>query len=221
MKYSVLFIVFTVVSLVFFYFVERIIQPEYFVKSIIKAGIICGLIISYSFMTHKNLREVISLHKPEKIGILVAYCFAVIIVIGLIIFLFRNQIDWSGIRRSLVEREGLNEKNTFFVYLYIVVVNSFLEEALFRGFIPKLFTKRKAGWIVSAVLFAFYHIGIVGSWFNILIFILCIAGMCIAGLILQWLCEKYKSLAASYMVHASANMCINMVGNLLLLGILD
>ena len=74
--------------------------------------------------------------------------------------------------------------------------------------------------MISAVLFSLYHIGIFVTWFSVPLFILCVAGLAGVGLFLQWVSEKFRSIAASYVVHASANISINVIGALLIFGVI-
>ena len=135
-------------------------------------------------------------------------------------FIFKNQIEWSGIKESLVGKEGFTRQNCLFAFAYIIIFNSFLEEAFFRGFLSGIFTKKWVGYIISAVLFSAYHIGIVGGWFTIPIFLICIFGLVLVALFLQWLNNHYKTIVANWLVHASANIAINIIGTLLIFEIL-
>ena len=74
--------------------------------------------------------------------------------------------------------------------------------------------------MVSALLFSAYHIGIFISWFNPFLFILCLAGLAAVGLFLQWISEKYQSIAASWLIHGCANIAINTIGALLIFEVL-
>ena len=57
--------------------------------------------------------------------------------------------------------------------------------------------------------------------FNVFIFALCIIGLALVGLFFQWLSGKFKTIAASWMVHASANVAINVIGALLIFEVLS
>ena len=217
---KILCIILAIAVLVLAFLVEQIIQPGYLVKSIIKVCSFGGVICLYSALAKEKISEVIHLHKPRKIGILIG-CIALFFVgIGILFMIFTNQINWDGVRESLVTKEGLTKQNCFFVFSYIIVVNSFLEEAFFRGFFPGLFKNKIVGTVTSALLFSAYHIGIIGTWFNVLVFLVCIIGLAFVGLFLQWLCNKYETIVADWMVHASANIAINVIGALLIFEIL-
>ncbi|MBQ1899980.1 MAG: hypothetical protein II153_03650, partial [Erysipelotrichaceae bacterium] len=60
------------------------------------------------------------------------------------------------------------------------------------------------------------HIGIVANWFQPAVFLLCIVGLSLAGLFLEWICERNDTLLASYAVHAFANLAINTIGTFMM-----
>ena len=208
--------VLVVAAVVLSYFFEQYLNPGYLYKSIVKVVSFGGIIALYTILSKKNFFEVIRLKKTVKIIKLagaIAFFFAGATAL---FFIFKNVISWENIRSTLVSREGLTRENCIFVYLYIVVVNSFLEEAFFRGLIPELFTKKKLGYALSAVLFSAYHIGIIGTWFNVPLFILCVVGLVLVGLFLQFLSVKFETIAADWMVHASGNLALNAIGVLIM-----
>ncbi|MBR3040811.1 MAG: CPBP family intramembrane metalloprotease [Lachnospiraceae bacterium] len=208
-------------ALALVFLTEQVLQPGYWVKAAIKAAAFIGAIVIYTFHSGKKFLDVINLHKPKKIGILILCILVFFVGIGVLFFLLRNQIDLSSIKESLMTKERLTKKNCLFVFVYIICVNSFLEEAFFRGFLARMIPNKWVGAIISALLFSVYHIGIVGTWFNVFIFALCIIGLALVGLFLQWLSGKFKTIAASWMVHASANVAINVIGALLIFEVLS
>ncbi|MCR5067932.1 MAG: CPBP family intramembrane metalloprotease [Erysipelotrichaceae bacterium] len=199
---------------------EQFIKPGYVIKSVIKLVCFSGAIILYSVISQKKAADVIFLRplsNPRPLIFSVLFCF---FGMGLAFLIFRSQLDLANIRDNLMAKENLTKENCLYVFTYIIVVNSFLEEAFFRGFTAHLFENRKLSFSLSAVLFALYHIGIVASWFNPLIFLVCIGGLALVGLFLQWLAESFGTLKASWIAHASANVAINIIGALLIFGIL-
>ena len=69
----------------------------------------------------------------------------------------------------------------------------------------------------GSLLFSIYHIGIMSSWFNPLIFILALISLMVAGVMLQYVEIRNDNLLASYMVHGCANLAINTIGTLMIL----
>ena len=221
MKHSVwgLFLALLAVFVVFL--VEQLLQPAYWVKSALKAAAFFGAIVLYAAISKQPLSEAIRLHrlkKPKPLLLGMLFFFAGVV---LLFVCFRGQLDLSKIKQSLTRKEQLTQKNCLFVFSYIIVCNAFLEEAFFRGFVFQLFEKKNVGALVSGLLFSLYHIGIFITWFNPFLFALCVIGLAAVGLFLQWVSEQYQSIAASYLIHACANVAINTIGALLVFGVLE
>lgn len=219
-KAKIICLVLAILILIFAFIEEIYIRPEYLIKCIIKISTFGGVILLYSALTKKKIVDIINLKKPEKIGTLIggiAFFFVGMIVVFLI---FKNQINLSGIKDSLGAKEGFTRENCLYAFAYIIIFNSFLEEAFFRGFLPGLFSKKWPGYIVSAFLFSAYHIGIVGNWFSIPILLIAISGLVLVALFLQWINAHYKTIVANWLVHASANIVINSIGVLLFFDII-
>lgn len=203
-------------ALIIVFVTEQVLQPTYFLKSAIKAVAFMGAILLYCKLMHQKFTDVISLHKVKNIKPILVYMLCFLVGTAVIFFAFKNYIDLQSIKQNLIAKENLTKGNCLFVFLYIIVCNSFLEESFFRGFVSGVLDNKRIGYVISAVLFSLYHIGIFITWFNPFIFALCIAGLTAVGLFLQWLVQKYESILASYITHACANIAINIVGALLI-----
>ena len=213
---TVIGLMLALIALVSVFIIEQFIKPGYAVKSFFKVLFLAGAILLYSLLTHNKIVETINFRKLRNFRTLlysVAFCFA---GMALVFVIFYRFLDLDAIRASLVTKENLTRENCRYVFTYIIICNSFLEEAFFRGYVTGIFENHKVGAVVSAVLFALYHIGIVATWFDPLIFIICISGLAIVGLFLQWLCDNFGSVKASWIAHASANVAINIIGALLI-----
>ena len=213
-------IVLAVTALLAVTMTEQFLRPGYLVKSIVKFGTFLGAILLYTAVAKKKIFEVIRLKKLKKAGILFVSIFIFFAGIAGLFFLLKGKMDLNVIRQSLLEKEQLTKQNCIFAFLYIIVVNSFLEEAFFRGFLFGLFKNKWVGAFIANILFSAYHIVIIGTWFNPFIFILCISGLVAVGLFLQWLSGKFETIAASWLVHASANIAINVIGALIIFEVL-
>ena len=156
-------------------YIEAVIQPAYLIKSLWKILIFSLVVLIYSGITKEKIRDLLRIRKRFPSGKLILFMvFAYLFILGAY-FLLQNQIDLSAIKSSLFQKEGLTRNNIILIFSYIIVVNSFLEEALFRGFLYTVFEDRNlpvSGVLFSSLLFAVYHLGIVFTWFNPLILIL-------------------------------------------------
>ena len=198
---------------------EQLLAPPYFVKSLIKLLLICTLIGIGTVLSETGLKESIRFQPMQKAGWLILFMIAVIPTVLLGFWLLRGFLDLPAIRQNLMQKEQLTKENCLFVFGYIALVNSFLEEAFFRGFLTEAFRRAglpKAGSMLSALAFAVYHLGIVDSWLSIPMLLLCIAALFAAALFLQAICDHYNSVKASWLVHGCANLAINTVGILLI-----
>lgn len=195
---------------------EQVLKPEYALKSTIKVLSFMGVIGLYCALFRKKFTDVIGLHKIGNGKPLLCYMLCFFVGTMAAFLIFKDFLDLPGIRQSLMSKENLTKDNCIFVFLYIIFCNSFLEESFFRGFFSGLFSDKRMGGIISAVLFSFYHIGIFITWFSPFIFLLCLIGLAAVGLFLQWLSEKYESILASYITHACANVAIDVIGVLLI-----
>ena len=214
-KTSLISLIIAVVSLAILACIEQFLKPDYLVKSICKLFLLLIPIMIYSKLTDQTIKEITDFKKLKSARIL--YIGMALAYVGIIIafLLFRNNIDLNQIRENLMTKEKLTRENCLFVFAYIILVNSLLEESFFRGFLCHLFTaegKEKTGIIFSAVCFALYHIGMVSNWFNPLIFIICIAGLAGCGILLQMVERHFGTLKASWLIHGCANLAINTIG---------
>lgn len=114
-----------------------------------------------------------------------------------------------------LKREGITHSIYPFVFINIVLVNAFLEELFFRGFV--FFTIFRLGfkayaYAFSSVLFALYHIAMMGGWFSPPAFIFCLTGLVFAGLVFCRLDEGCGNIYGGLFVHLGANLAINLIG---------
>ncbi len=199
--------------------VEKYVQPGYWIKSAVKAIMFAGSVCLYAGIHQKNIFKLIGLKKNKpsrKLLFCIFFAYAGIIVLYL---LLRNQIDLAGIRDKLFAKEHLNRNNFIFIFSYIILINSFLEESFFRGFLYQVFRKEgyeKAGIVFSALVFALYHISIMDGWFNTAIMVLGIGGLFLTGIFLQLVCKYEGSLLGSWLVHGFANLAINTIATIMI-----
>ncbi len=200
--------------------IEGVLQPGYWLKSACKMALMVSAVLLYVHFYSGKLTDNIGLVKKLPDRKLMIWCGVIYLFIIAVYLLFRNQIDLSSIRENLLEKEELNSGNYLYIFSYIIIVNSFLEEAFFRGFIVEAFKKNGyalAGVIISSILFGIYHMGIVATWFNPFVYVICVGGLTVAGMFLCWIKESNGTLLASWMVHAAANLAINTIGVFMML----
>lgn len=155
---------------------------------------------------------------PQKIPKLVYY----ILGLGIILIIIVPQVADKFVNvdqiADTIHKKGMNKGNIIFVYSYIAIVNSFIEELMFRGigYIElKKHIPEKYACSISAMLFAIYHIAIVNGAVNIWLTILSVIALYIAGVILNKIDKKTDTIIPSYMVHSLSNWILNIIGYLI------
>lgn len=206
----------SVVMISMMFVVDAIIQPAFYVKSMIK--IVLFLVIPFIYIKKTRGFEFTKFFRVESRKQLWFSLGLGVIIYGVIMiayFIFERQLDLDKIRVILGENLKVNDQNFIWVALYIALFNSLLEEYFFRGF---LFLGLKnvgfgiASSVLSAFLFAIYHVAIIGTWFEIGLFVLVMLGLFIGGLIFNALNDRNGNIYNSWLVHMFANFAINTVG---------
>lgn len=194
-------------------FLEAVIQPGYAAKSAIKL-----LLFAAAVCTIGDVRR---WFRREGLGMGLLLGGGIFAVILLVFFLFRPFLDLDAIAAGLMGKEGISRENFLWVALYISIVNSLLEELLFRGLgwlQLRKHTSEGFAMIFSAAAFAAYHVAILDGWFTWWVYGLCMLGLFLGGLIFNFL-DRNGSLLPSWLAHAGANLAINTVG-LIMFGLL-
>lgn len=202
-------------------FVDGFIQPGYVAKSLIKALLFLGVPGVYFLRSAADREAAKKLFLPKLRHIL----FALALGIGVYLTVVGGYLlldEWMGLSafgKGIMEGSGVSRDNFLAVAIYIPIVNSFLEEFLFRGFsfiTLKNHTGRGFSYLFSAAAFALYHFGMVMGSFDILSWILSLGALFGAGLVLNYLNERSGTIYPSWLVHMLANVGINTVGYLIL-----
>ncbi len=217
-KRKTLYIVISVLILsLLMSFVDAIIRPTYFVKSMIKIILFAVIPMIYFALFRDEVGQMKRLFVPRKKDFLRSLAMGVAIYIVIVggYFLLRGIIDFSAITGNLTANAGITADNFIYVATYISFVNSFLEEFFFRGFAfitLKNQTNRKFAYILSAALFSIYHAGMTTGWYHVIVFVLGLIVLFIGGCIFNYLNEKCDNIYPSWLVHMFANFALNTVG---------
>lgn len=191
-------------------FIETVIEPTYFIKSLMK--IILFLIFPLFVM--KLLKIKVSsnnrLKKNEIIKLFVLGIF-IYFVIMFSYFITKNIFDYKELVLSLSSDQKVSSSNFIYIALYISFCNSFLEEFLFRflAFIKlSKYTKKRYAYLFSSFMFAIYHIAMVGSSFPFPLLIISILGLAAGGYVFDYIDEKNDNIYNSWFVHMFADFAI-------------
>lgn len=194
--------------------VELVLMPGYWVKSMIKLGVFGLIPIAALYLLEKpTLKGLFALRPghlktPLVIGIL-TYGFILLAYLGL-----GPYFDLSRVTVNLERNLGINRDNFLLIALYIATVNAFLEEFYFRG-IAYLGLRRHAGekfsFFFSALLFSLYHIAIMKAWFTLPLFTLILVFLLLTGFFFNRMASREDSFTATWLIHFFANLGINTV----------
>lgn len=203
----------SIVFVAILFYVEQVVQVPYIYKTILKIPL---FLIFPFFIKRFMLKEKMSFKiELKNLRFIILISIGVIGIIAISFIIVKSFIDPSLIISDFQNRMKITKTMFVFAGFYTIIGNSFIEEYFFRGFIFQgLHNKglRKTAYLLSASLFAFYHIGIFMSWFTIPIMLLVLFGLFVGGLIFSYFVQKTHSVLASYIIHMSADLVIVLIG---------
>lgn len=186
----------------------------YWTTSLLKLVLFFGVPMLYFLKRRETLSLVMQIgnKKTLKIPAVLGIFCAVLILAGytLLFSMFDSQKILAGLHAQKITKTVYP-----FVFLHIVLVNSFLEEFFFRGFVFRnlfLMGKKRYAYFFSSILFALYHIGIFGSWFSPVMVAFCIVGLVVAGLLFCEVDRRCDNIYGGWLIHLGANVGINLIG---------
>ncbi|KND50976.1 MAG: CAAX amino terminal protease family protein [Parcubacteria bacterium C7867-007] len=207
-----------VLAIVLLFVIEQFIQASYVVKTGLKVLLLLIIPLAWAFMYERSqISTILGLRtfrsKELLPGLLIgAGSFIIIIAAYAILGPF---IDFSNIAHNLETKLGINASNFLFVGLYVIFINSLLEEFFFRGFMFLNLKDRISVWtayILSAGAFAIYHVAIIKGWFNPALMALALLSLFVIGLVFNKLNSRSGHFLNSWIAHAMADSAIILVG---------
>lgn len=205
-----------ILACILMYVIETYIRPGYFVKSIYKIFLFAVLPLIYcAFDKTVKYKEYFIVREKKQLLMSAALGLGVYIIILAGYFILKRFINLDNIALQLDNNLNVNKDNFVLVALYISFVNSMLEELFFRGFGFLTLNKNASkmySYGLSAFAFSIYHVSILANWFNVILYVIFIAGLFATGILFNWLNEKYKNIYNSWIVHMCANFSINTIG---------
>ncbi len=192
--------------------VEVFIARTYAIKALYKLVIFIGIPLLINHKSPFIDRDKLFKTRGKSIFLFLGLGLGIFLIIVLSYKLLGSFIDFSQVAGNLKDNMGVEKENFIYVALYISLINSFIEEFVFRGLgYLNLGDEKKLGW-EGALIFSFYHLAIMRGWFNPLIFSLSLLALFIAGLFFNLLDRKSGNIYLSYTVHMFANLAINFIG---------
>ena len=163
-------------------------------------------------------REKLSFSLPKRGGLVVGAVIGMIIgllITGAYLFIGRNLIDPSSVCESILGI-GLSTPAIYIAgALYWILINSVLEEYVWRWFVTEKCTvlfPGVFGIVLSSLAFTLHHIVALQVHFNWLIAIIASAGVFIGGVIWSWCYIHYKSIWPGYVSHALVDVAVFVIG---------
>ena len=191
--------------------IETVVEPAYFIKSAAKAVVFSAVpLIVMKLLKIKIFDNNTRLNKKDVLKLLLLGAAIYGVIIGAF-FLTRNFFDYSALVASLSEDQNVDSKNFIWIALYISFGNSFLEEFLFRfaAFIRlSEFISKKSAYIFSSIMFAVYHIAMIGASFPLPLLMLALFGLAVGGSIFDLVDDKSKNICNSWIIHMFADFAI-------------
>ncbi|MEK6867230.1 MAG: type II CAAX endopeptidase family protein [Nanoarchaeota archaeon] len=193
----------------FLLFVRAFSTPTYVTSSLYKIVFLLPLVYRYYF--HKKscwnaLVEGFSFtHFQKYISHALGWGMLFAGLYGSTFFLFKDMLSFSLISSTLESFASITPANILFIGLYIIVVNSLLEEFFWRGFFfNELHTLYGwfAAYVLTAVGFSLYHVAFFYSWFPFGLVLLATLGLFVYSLFMCMLFQKYQDLFTCWLIHA-------------------
>lgn len=201
-------------------FIDAWIHPPYFPKIAVKVVFFLALPLLFFVQNREEWAQFCTLFRLRRRGVAPALALGVLIY-ALIFggyFAIRGFVDFSAVTGSLTEGMGITADNFLYVAAYISLLNSFLEEFFFRAFGFVTLQRQLHGvaaWLLSPILFAVYHTGMLWGMFHPVMIALLMLGLIAGGLIFNALCRRFESIYPAWFAHMAANFAINSVGFIL------
>ena len=190
---------------------ETVIEPAYIIKSAMKAAVFLLLpLITLKILKIKVFEGNFALNKKDIIKLLALGLLIYGAIIG-VFFLTRNVFDYSALVDSQMADQKITGGSFIWIALYISFGNSFLEEFLFRfiAFIKlSEHISKKFAYIFSSVMFAVYHIAMIGASFPLPLLLLALFALTVGGFIFDLVDSKNGNIYYSWFIHMFADFAI-------------
>ena len=120
-------------------------------------------------------------------------------------FLLKNFLSFETIVAQLHQFASITPQNILFIGLYIIVVNSLLEEFFWRGFFFREMHDLHGlvfAYFITGAGFSLYHVTFFYQWFSLSFVLLAAFGLFVYSSFMCMLFQKYKDLFTCWLIHA-------------------
>jgi membrane protease YdiL (CAAX protease family) len=167
------------------------------------------------------------LSMPGRKGVIAGLVSGVMILAAMLIAfeLLRQGIDLTPLRDK-AHATGFADWRVFAgAFVYIIFVNSLLEEYVWRWFVfgklEQLITGRWRGPVAvvgSAALFTVHHVFALAAWVDWRFNVFACLGIFLGATIWSWLYLRYRSIWPAYISHVAADVAVCVIGYQLIFG---
>ncbi|MFW6046571.1 MAG: CPBP family intramembrane glutamic endopeptidase [Candidatus Woesearchaeota archaeon] len=202
-----------IIACLILYYIDQILQTNYLSKSLTKILLFLIIPLTIIIKQKKNIiRQNINKLKQNKINkkaIALSILSAAIIILTYI--LIRNHLNIENITKDFFEKYQFTKNTIIIGAIYLIFINSLIEEIFFRGFIYQTNMNKKSN-VFSALLFALYHLANFNMWANIPIILSLLIGLFLSGLVLNYFTKKDSHIFSAWIIHLIADLAIVIAG---------
>ena len=119
--------------------------------------------------------------------------------------LFRGMFSSENISEKLGNTASITAQNIIFIGLFIIIINSFLEEFFWRGFAFNELDKLMKPWqahLITGLAFSFHHVVFYYNWFDPIIFSLVTIGLILYAIFMNLFFKRFHDLLSCWFIHA-------------------
>ena len=121
-------------------------------------------------------------------------------------FLFLSRfIDFNQVLSKIKQFASIDAKNIVYVGIYMIIINSLIEEFFWRGFVFKEINKISNHWsvyLLTAFAFSIYHVAIIYDWISFSLLLVAVFGLTGYSIVKNIVFRMYKDLYGCWLIHA-------------------
>ncbi|MEC8678354.1 MAG: type II CAAX endopeptidase family protein [Candidatus Margulisiibacteriota bacterium] len=169
-------------------------------------------------------KDALSLSKPQKGGFFISGLIGLFMSFGIVVsyLVLGNLLIDTTLVQSKMADVGLSSPvSYFFGAAYWVLVNSVLEEYVWRWFVVQQAEKCVgpiSAILISAAGFTLHHVLALQLYFNWVAVFLCAIGIFFGGAVWSWCYIKFRSIWPCYFSHAIVDVAVFVIGFQLIFG---
>ena len=213
-KKQIALLLFLIVLPPFIIFLSRLLFPaNYFFSSIYKIIYLSPLLFRIYIekkTLKKSLFENFSLKNFKKNILSTIIIGAFLATFYISSFVVLNKfLDLQIIIDKLQVLISLNLINLIFIGIYIISINSLLEEYFWRGFLFNNLEKLIKPWMaytLTGIAFSFHHVMFYYNWFNLTFFLIVTIGLAIYAIIMNFIFQRNKDLFSCWLAHGMVDV---------------